>query len=305
MPVLLPAQLEVFYGATDPAAAHVYVRWPTSEPEELRRLSLGGTIRGPFNHLARTLPATVPLADQGPGESLLARAILPDPCYWVPGAPYLYTAHVAARDGRRVVAEAEHTLGIRPLGAAGRRFKLAGKGWLPRAIHRDLLREEDADDFAAWRELGAVMIARSPTDDLCRQASEQGVLIFAEGLGQDATTEIRRLGQWAAVGMIFLSEEDSLAENPALARNLFLAREITAEDQFARASRAHGLLVSADAGELLARAAQLPMPVLAARRCARSMPLAEARAACDELQAELAGRIDVAGLVMSPPQLSS
>ncbi len=230
MPVLLPAHLDVFYGAVDPAAAHVYVRWSASDEVDLRALSLGGTIRGPFNHLARTLPATVRLVDQGPGESLLARAIVPDPCYWVPGAPYLYNVRVEARDGGRVIAEAQRTLGIRALGAAGRRFRLAGKGWLPRAIHRDLVKGPNADDLAAWRELGAVMIARSPGDNLCRQASEQGVLIFAEGPRQNPTSEMRRLKQWPAVGMIFCGGEASFREDRDLARNLLVARWFTSQD---------------------------------------------------------------------------
>src|SRR5438045_8862035 len=114
-------QLELFYGATDPAVTHVYVRW-SAMLEASSQSTLAGTVRGPFSQLARTLPATVSLADQGPGESLLARAILPDPCYWTPGAPYLYTVQIEIRDARRVVAEAERTAGSRPHGMAGRRL---------------------------------------------------------------------------------------------------------------------------------------------------------------------------------------
>src|SRR5438094_7468200 len=111
----LPAEFEIFYGATNPAATHVYVRWRPDPPGSALGLKLAGVVRGPFSQLARTLPATVPLADQGPGESLLARAVLPDPCYWTPGAPYLYTVEVEVRDGRRAVAQAKQMLGVRPL----------------------------------------------------------------------------------------------------------------------------------------------------------------------------------------------
>src|SRR6266480_3457259 len=141
-----PGQLELFYGATDPAATHVYVRC-SEIPAPPSQLTLAGTVRGPFSQLARTLPATVPLADQGPGESLLARAVLPDPCYWTPGSPYLYTVEAEVRDGRRVVAQARRMLGVRPLGVAGRRFKLGGKGWFPRAIHREIVAADEADDL--------------------------------------------------------------------------------------------------------------------------------------------------------------
>ncbi len=298
MPVLSPAQLDVFYGAADPAAAHVYVRWSPGRPDELRGLTLGGSVRGPFSRLARTLPATMPLVDQGLGQSLVARAVVPDPCYWLPGAPYLYTVHVEARDSQRVVAGAERMLGIRPLGVAGRRWKLAGKGWLPRAVHRELVHEHEADDLPAWRDAGAVMIARSPDDSLCRRASEQGVLIFAECLGQDFAAEMRRLMQWPAVGVVVLSGEAPLPEDRGLVRNLLLARHLTAAGQLPQAKQPHSLLVDADDGELLAGAARLAVPILAARRCERPISLAEARAACDVLQAELAGRVEVAGLAV-------
>jgi hypothetical protein len=328
--MLLPDQPEVFYGAVDPAAAQVYVRWSASRPQELAGITLGGTIRGPFSRLARTLPATVPLVDQGPGESLLARAVVPDPCYWVPGAPYLYAVRVEARHGGRVVAEAECTLGIRPLGVAGRRFKLAGKGWMPRAVHRDLVQPMDVNDLAAWRELGAVMIARSPSDDLCRQASQQGVLIFAEGSPGDVVAEIRRLERWPAVGMIVLPAGVFLPADRPLARNLLVARHFAGKDLAGADlpsppnSAAHCWLVEADDAELMARAAEWALPIVAARRATRPMSLADARAECDALQADLAarvghagrvpgsatstqvvyqasGRIEIAGLAMLPP----
>jgi hypothetical protein len=176
--------------------------------------------------------------------------------------------------------------------------------WPPRAIHRELIQSEDADDFAAWRELGAVMIAASPSDELCRQASEQGVLIFAEVAGTDATAEIRRLRQWPAVGLILLSEKASVPDDAALARNLLFARQSTAADQFSPAGRAHCLLLDADDGELLAAAARAALPIVAFRNCEPSVSLAEARARCDELQAELAGRIEIAGVAVVPPHRS-
>src|SRR5262245_20393161 len=118
-----PFDPEVFYGATDPAATQVYVRWQADSPVGGSALKLDGVVRGPFNELARTLPAAAALTDQGPGTSLLARAVLPDPCYWMPGAPYVYAVDVEVRAGSRVVAQAQRILGIRPLGVAHRRFK--------------------------------------------------------------------------------------------------------------------------------------------------------------------------------------
>jgi hypothetical protein len=313
MPVSFPDKLEVFYGAADPAAAQVYVRWSGMRGTEASRLTLTGTVRGPFSHLARTLPATVPLADQGPGEGLLARAVLPDPCYWMPGAPYLYHVQAEARDGERGIAQADRTLGIRPLGVAGRRFRLAGKGWTLRAIHRDLVGQDDADELAAWRELGAAMIARSPADELCRQASQQGVLLVADCRSGDEVAEIRRLAQWPAVGMMMLSgqassEYDLRTDEPrGLARNVLFVQEVTREvvpqllpeGQRSPARWAHCLMADADGGDLLGSAGWT-LPALAARRIKAPLPLADARAACDALQAELAVRTEIAGLALLP-----
>jgi hypothetical protein len=240
----------------------------------------------------------MPLVDQGPGDSLLARAVVPDPCYWLPGAPHVYSVHIEARQGRRVVAEAERTLGIRPLGVAGRRWRLAGKGWLPRAFHRDLIHKDQADDLGAWREQGAVMIARSPSDELCRQASQQGVLVFAEYHGEDVAAEIRRLTQWPAVGLMVLPDQSAFADDRAAIRNVLFAGRLNDERQVPQTSGPHGLVVDASDSVLLARAAQPGVPILAVRRLEQPMLLAEARAACDDLQAKLAGQVEVAGLAI-------
>ena len=173
-------QFEVFHGRADPALAHVYVRWTPAGQMSGPGLSLSGEVRGPISRLARTLPASVPLVNQPAAGTLLACASVPDPCFWMPGAPYLYTVRAEVRDSARVLAQAEQQLGVRVLGIAGRRFRLAGKGWMPRAVHRDLLRQQDQQDASLWREVGAVMIAHNPNDDLCQWASEQGILLFAE-----------------------------------------------------------------------------------------------------------------------------
>src|SRR5690606_7240910 len=84
---------------------------------------------------SRTLPGRVPLVDLGPGEHLLARAVLPDPCFWSPALPFLYRIQVEVVRGGQVVATATHSLGIRMFGAAGNDLRLEGKRWVARGVY--------------------------------------------------------------------------------------------------------------------------------------------------------------------------
>ena len=80
------SQLVVFHGDLNQNLAHVYVQLSVADATHLR---LRGQVRGPRSALTRTLPASIPLTDLGPGPSALARALVPDPCFWEPGQPFL------------------------------------------------------------------------------------------------------------------------------------------------------------------------------------------------------------------------
>ena len=82
------SSLAIFYGDLTVAQAYVYARLP--RPAEDSGLSLVGQVRGPRCLQAETLPVTSPLVDLGPGSTLLARAVIPDPCFWSPDLPAIY-----------------------------------------------------------------------------------------------------------------------------------------------------------------------------------------------------------------------
>ena len=79
------SDLDIFYGELTVNRAFVYARLP--RPADDEGLSLVGQVRGPRCSRAQTLPLTSPLVDLGPGPTLLARALVPDPCFWSPDLP--------------------------------------------------------------------------------------------------------------------------------------------------------------------------------------------------------------------------
>ncbi len=112
--------LEIFFGGAADALARVYARFGGASAGGPLRLV--GTLRGPACQYAQTLPANYPFVDQGPGPSLLAAAVVPEPCFWTPDMPHTYRAELRLERAGQVVARAERTVGIRPLGRTRPRF---------------------------------------------------------------------------------------------------------------------------------------------------------------------------------------
>ena len=121
-------RLELFFGEAADSLAHVYARLRGSDSHS--QLQLTGTLRGPSCLYAKTLPATFSLADRGAGNSLLAEAILPEPCFWTPEMPQLYQADVQLRQHGEILAQASRSFAIRRLGAQRRKLMFDGKGWV-------------------------------------------------------------------------------------------------------------------------------------------------------------------------------
>jgi hypothetical protein len=245
--------LTFFFGEATDAEARVYARLPWDGPLDGWRLT--GTLTGPECRFAQTLPATFEFHDLGPGEGLLAEAIITEPCFWTPDLPFLYRCtvefHVAGgaanapvyssrsvvmtphtEDGslwntssRRSVRSTlvERLFGIRRLGAIGRSLYLNRERWVARGVCRD---HADNSDLAAARESSAVLGVPSPNDAFCLEASHLGVPLFVD-LAVDEPwllPEIRRLGQWPAVFAIILDPATPIGpDHRAAARNALFA----------------------------------------------------------------------------------
>lgn len=283
--------LEIFFGDVSDALCRVYARWPGSDS---KGCTLSGTLTGPMCPYAHTLPATLALVDRGPGESPLAEAYVPEPCFWTPEMPHVYHAKVQlCRDGR-VLATAERIVGIRTLGAIDRKLIYDANRWVLRGVRAAAV---PPTDLAAWRASGAAMVVSNPCDALCEQASRIGVLLVAE-LDEFKRDEIRRLSRWPAVGMVTVPAR-SPVELEGLRHNLLLAERFDSGKAITPAPWAHvALCAVADPAEFAARTSSCPIAVIAARPVERLASVTEGRSRCDHLQRDLAGRGDMSGYIV-------
>jgi hypothetical protein len=239
--------LQLFFGEASEAEARVYARVTSDAPLEGWRI--GGSLLGPECQFAKTLTATIPFVDRGPGNGLLAEAIVPDPCFWTPELPFLYRAKVVVYSSRSVVRQAstvdrvepiaaapglpcgsapptqdvitaerdEYTIdrafGIRRLGVIGRSLYLDGKRWVARGVCQDQATEAD---LLAARDAGAALLLSSADDAICEAASRLGVplVVHVDASLQNATPDSRRDPSTCSAQL--MAEVRRLAQWPAV-----------------------------------------------------------------------------------------
>ncbi len=295
-------RIELFHGRLNPASAHVYAQ--LTGPEASGGYALSGFIRGPQCLFSTTLPATLKFTDAGPGESLLANVIVPDPCFWTPTVPALYEVQLQLRQGDKVVAEAQRNFGLQAIAPRGRFFYEQGKRFVLRGVAATNafdLTAANSPDLLPWRDAGAALLAVNPTNALCEEASRVGVLLVAcISAKQNLVEEVRRLAQFAAVTLIAIRGAPTIDKTLRIAaKNTMLARWLKATDDETLASDADALVVEVRAEAVTAGAVltALNLPVIVWQQGAEHRPqeLPAARAAADALQAALASRGDFAG----------
>jgi hypothetical protein len=280
------SQLVVFHGDLNQNLAHVYVRLSVAGATNLR---LRGHVRGPRSALTRTLPASIPLSDLGPGPTALARALVPDPCFWEPGQPFLYDVDVEVCHDDRVVGALHQTLGLRRLGIQGGQLLWESRPWVLLGCHDASV---ETSSWHAWRAERMARVVRDPAEHLCRQASEEGVVLIAQlaaathdGLQQ----EIHRVGKWASVALIEVpTPPPAMADVRTRAPNVLWAERVSEPVPPTLSDWA-----DLGIGDVSARGVsrQLPgtttIPWIALRRLSSPAPLVEAARQCRAWYAEL------------------
>ncbi len=152
--------LDVFYGDLTANRAYVYARLP--RPADDAGLSLGGFVRGPRCLQAETLPLTAKLVDLGPGPTLLARALVPEPCFWSPDLPAIYDVTVNLLRGEEVIATERREIGLRSFGVKGQNLMLDGKRWVLRGVTAS---STVATLPRAWHEDSAAYVSEQAGDE--------------------------------------------------------------------------------------------------------------------------------------------
>jgi Glycosyl hydrolases family 2 len=310
---ILAGRLQVFFGASDPAQARIYAQLelPESLLAHQADLRLSGRLIGPDCEFAHTLPARIPIVHRdGSQARLLAEAIVPDPCFWNPELPFLYRAEIQLHQGDRLLASWQRTLGIRRLGPRGRCLFFDGKRFVLRGIFGDLTDAStnpepaigDQADFL--RQTWTALVVPKPKAELCQFAARRGVLLVADmrkTAANDATSRnefIRELAQSPAVAIAILPNDQFVAPNRNDFRNLLLAQFVSATEVLAVASWADLVFVEVDdAVQFGQKTVGCNLPIVAVRGAANSSSHERSRAACDQLQSDLANIGDFAGYV--------
>jgi hypothetical protein len=285
-------RVEIFFGEASDAQCRVYAR--LRGPEARAGLRLAGSMTGPNCLYAETLPATFDFADRGPGDSLVAAALVPEPCFWTPEMPHQYRVDLRLERNGDVLARACRPLGIRTLGAAGHSLLFDGERWVLRGVRA---RGTKLDELATWHESDTVLLVDNPDDALCREASRVGVLIVAVLDSPDFAT-VERLSRWPAVGIVALAGGAPVDLN-GLAHNMLLAQCFAAGKPVVPEPWAHiGLCEIDRADQIGAGVVDCRVPVLAMRASGHVGGPAEGRALCDRLQRDLAPHAQFAGYIV-------
>lgn len=296
--------LDVFYGESSPTNARIYARLEYGEIGSTWRL--GGYVSGPHCAIAQTLPAKLRLTDLGRSDDprsrhrLLAGAQIPDPCFWSPRLPSRYKVHVELRDGNRCVETSDRWLGIRHLGTRGRNLFLEGKRWVVRGV---AWKAADEPDLNRWREVSAALITDNPDEGLCQEASCAGVLVIARVFQSPggAAEEVRAASRWPALGVALVDQDATVGDDLKQAAPNILWAQYSSLDHPAT-PRGWADVVVREVGDPAVFANEVrdcPRPVFALRPHPTFTSLAGARAACDQLQRDLAPYVDVAGYLVA------
>lgn len=300
----------VFYESQGEALARAFVLAAPRESvdrEELATWRIDGRVVGPTCRYSSTLQARIPLAHRGLmpwGDRLAiaAEAAIPDPCYWSTELPFLYRAigEIVIDSTTRVPID--QTFGMRTLSIVRKKIALNGKLWVPRGVRREVV--VGNAPLELWRETDTVMVVDDPDEELCREASEIGVLIIARSSqNEPASLNVcQRLGRHPSVVIISLNANGfaesgmhRIAPNSLFAQTFDVFRDLIVVARDSQLGLFEFQKHEQDACTSLADSDPKPAVFL---RGTGKRSLVEARAACDRLQADLAGKCDAAGFIV-------
>jgi hypothetical protein len=265
------SQLDVFYGELTVNRALVYARLPRIDDAGDWKLS-------------------------GQGPTLLARALVADPCFWWPDLPAIYDVTVKLLRGTEVVATARREIGLRSLGVRGKNLALNGKRWVLRGVSTFSTTERLP---RAWHDAAAAYVTDGLDPEALAEASQWGALsiVNVPEHGAEAAHRLRELAHHPGVAIAAI--HGSLPadfKKSDVAPNLLLA-------QGSRSSATAELepwadLIATDELTWLSNLVALDKPVIAFRRLDSVASVADARAACDVLQRDLAPIGQFAGYIV-------
>jgi hypothetical protein len=152
----------------------------------------------------------------------------------------------------------------------------------------------DNPPLSTWRDVDAVMTDEEPSDVICKEASDVGVLMVAALSSPDsATTEmLSRLSRYPAVALLFVGGQI----DARIAPNALVARLAFQGEQAVGGTFDVGVCPWDDGCDYMHFAGERPTLVM--RPLERPELLVDARRQCDVLQADLAQKCNAAGYIV-------
>jgi hypothetical protein len=289
--------LQLFFGDANEAEARVYALLARGDFPKGTKLT--GELKGPLCQYAKTLPATIRFTDRSDDRSLLAEAVVPDPSFWTPELPMLYgaTMEVQLPDATKLRDRESQLLGLRRLGVIGPSIYLDQQRFVFRGVSCQQL---EPDDERAARETGTTICLQSATEAVCENASRHGVLLVADGTSlhdaQQVRREVARIARWPSVVIIVLDHQIQIVGDlRRFARNTLFAQRCQADAPFIERTWAHLVWWEIDSIEPSLEPPTAKLPIIAYHRGEAHATIQDGRAACDQLQTNLADVGDFAG----------
>jgi hypothetical protein len=233
---------------------------------------------GPRCERAHTLPATFQANQSG-------TLLVTDPCYWTPQLPFLYDVELSLQLADGTTTTWKHTVGLRRWEIDGRNLFRERRRIVLRAV---AVAEFDVADLAAAVEAEMALVVLDPSEAFLQRASELGVPIVADlrGLSPSLTSYT-----WQPSVVLVLL--DKATPKPHAIKTASVARPACG---FAANTWPDAITIELSNSERPpAWAATCEKPLIAIRRQGAYAELAEARRACDQLQADLAPQFNLAG----------
>jgi hypothetical protein len=227
---------------------------------------------------------------------LLSEATVPDPCFWTPELPFMYSVELSAVHGDETIATIKRPLGICRLGVHGKSLYLDAKRFVFRGVR---IEPAAIDDLVTAKQTASALFVTDPSDTFLQEASEEGVLLAVELPVSQPAAELTRLGRWPAVAVVVLEGGISAGKELRLAaRNTLLAQQVNQSGRVSAPTPwAHLLWWQIENESIPAPTLADNMPIIAYRPTSKNATIEESRRACDRLQADLAPLGDFAGYV--------
>ncbi|PHS12984.1 MAG: hypothetical protein COA78_07450 [Blastopirellula sp.] len=287
--------VQILQGATSEAETHVFIKVDSSIRAE------DVSVEGPFSQRAETLSSKFQFVDvpQNSGSNLkLLKTEIIDPLFWTTRNPALYRCSIQAESLKPpFICE----FGIRDLHTKGRDLIAEDRRWVLRAGVADA--STAVESIEPWRNESMAMLVSNPSDELCLQATLQGLFLIVEMTSYegDFQNELERLVKYSAVAAVLLLPSVEFKESPGqFAPHLLLGCLLRPGESAEPADipKWAKFVVHELFGDELDIQPSLDVPEMIWQNYdepAFSDPRL-ARAACDELQREIKGTGEFAGI---------